>query len=263
MTEAGLARRAAFARELAREAGTLALRYFRREIAYTTEAKALQDFVSAADREVEALIRREIVRAFPGDAMMGEELGGAPGDEMWFVDPIDGTINFVHGVRYWCVSIAFTVAGSRRIGVVYDPSADELFWAVKGEGAWCGSERITVSDCADFEDALIVAGYVHRHPLAHSLELRRALLSAGAAVKDMGAGALMLAHVAAGRYDGFIEPHMHPWDALAGLLLVEEAGGRALPYPGSAPLAGGGRVIATAPDLFQPLVALDDKASRT
>jgi myo-inositol-1(or 4)-monophosphatase len=258
MTEPDLASRAALAKELAREAGRLALRYFRREIAYTTETKAPQDFVSAADREVESLIRRELARAFPGDAMLGEEYGGASGKNMWFVDPIDGTINFVHGVRYWCVSIAFTIAGERQIGVIYDPSLDELFWAVKEGGAWCGNERIAVSHCTTFDRALIVAGYVHRHPLEPSLLLRRALLSAGAAVKDMGAGALMLAHVAAGRYDAFIEPHMHPWDALAGLLLVEEAGGRVLSYPGAAPLSTGGRVVAAAPGVFDALVALDD-----
>lgn len=258
MNAADLAARVDFAKALAREAGALALRYFRREIAFTTEAKALQDYVSAADREVENLIRLGLARAFPGDAMLGEEHGGAAGERMWFVDPIDGTINFVHDVRYWCTSIAFTLAGERRIGVIYDPSLDELFWAVKDGGAWCNERRMSVSACTAVDHALVVAGYVHRHPLEASLLLRRALLSAGAAVKDMGAGALMLAHVAAGRYDAFIEPHMHPWDALAGLLLIEEAGGRVLPYPGAAPLSLGSRVIAAAPGIFDTLVALDD-----
>jgi myo-inositol-1(or 4)-monophosphatase len=253
MTPADLAARLEFAKGLAREAGALAQLYFRRDIAFTAEAKALQDYVSAADREVEALIRRELARAFPGDAMLGEEDGGASGERMWFVDPIDGTINFVHGVRYWCISIAFTVGGERRIGVIYDPSLDELFWTVKGGGAWCNEARIAVSDCAALDHALIVAGYVHRHDLERSLALRRDLLSAGAAVKDMGAGALMLAHVAAGRYDAFIEPHMHPWDALAGLLLVEEAGGRVLPYPGPRGLTVGGAVVAAAPALYDTL----------
>lgn len=262
MTAAELSTRVKFAKRVARDAGALALRYFRREIAFTTEAKALQDYVSAADREVEALVRRELARAFPSDAMLGEEQGGAGGERMWFVDPIDGTINFVHGVRYWCVSIAFTVGGTRQIGVIFDPTQDELFWAVRGDGAWCGDQRIAISSCDSLDRALVVAGYVHRHPLEPSLLLRRALLSAGAAVKDMGAGALMLAHVAAGRYDGFIEPHMHPWDALAGLLLVEEAGGRVVPYPGAARLADGSRVIAAAPGIFDALLALDDAFGR-
>lgn len=256
MTPSDLAARAAFAQELARTAGALATRYFRREIEFEAECKGPQDWVSAADRAVEAHIRAALARAFPGDAMLGEESGGALGDRLWVVDPIDGTLNFVHGVRYWCVSLAFVADGVREIGVIHDPSLDELFWARRGEGAWCGTQRLAVSDCAALDRALVVAGYVPRHPLAAHLATRAALFAAGAAVKDMGAGALMLAHVAAGRYDAFLEPHMHPWDALAGLTLIEEAGGRVLPYPGPGGLAAGGRVIAAAPGLYAALAAL-------
>ncbi len=251
-----IAARVAFARELALEASALALRYFHREIACAPELKGPQDWVSAADRVVEGHIRDALAQAFPGDAMLGEEGGGALGPRLWVVDPIDGTVNFVHGVRYWCISIAFVERGERRIGVIADPSLRELFWAVRGGGAWCGSAPIRVSDCASVDRALIAAGHVPRHPLASHLALRAALLGAGAAVKDMGAGALMLAHVAAGRFDAFVEPHMHPWDALAGLTLIEEAGGRVLPYPGPDGLAAGGRVIAGAPGLFAALAAL-------
>ncbi|MEP7180645.1 MAG: inositol monophosphatase family protein [Betaproteobacteria bacterium] len=254
-----LAARAAVARTLAREAGALGRRYFQRELAFSPQAKGPQDWVSAADLAVEDLIRGELARVFPDDAMLGEEAGisgSGVGDALWAVDPIDGTINFIHGVRYWCVSIAFTVGGVARIGAVYDPSADELFWAVEGGGAWRDDEPIAVSDCRALDRALVAAGYVPRHPLAESLALRAQLLGAGAAVKDMGAGALMLAHVAAGRFDAFLEPHMHPWDALAGLLLVREAGGRTLPYPGHAGLAAGGPVIAAGPGVFDALAAL-------
>ncbi|MBK7081211.1 MAG: inositol monophosphatase [Betaproteobacteria bacterium] len=256
MTPSDLAARAAFAQELARTAGALATRYFRREIEFEAECKGPQDWVSAADRAVEAHIRAALARAFPGDAMLGEESGGALGDRLWVVDPIDGTLNFVHGVRYWCVSLAFVADGVREIGVIHDPSLDELFWARRGEGAWCGTQRLAVSACAALDRALVAAGYVPRHPLAAHLATRAALFAAGAAVKDMGAGALMLAHVAAGRYDAFLEPHMHPWDALAGLTLIEEAGGRVLPYPGPGGLAAGGRVIAAAPGLYAALAAL-------
>ncbi|MBK6337939.1 MAG: inositol monophosphatase [Betaproteobacteria bacterium] len=256
MTPSDLAARAAFAQELARTAGALATRYFRREIEFEAERKGPQDWVSAADRAVEAHIRAALARAFPGDAMLGEESGGALGDRLWVVDPIDGTLNFVHGVRYWCVSLAFVADGVREIGVIHDPSLDELFWARRGEGAWCGTQRLSVSACAALDRALVAAGYVPRHPLAAHLATRAALFAAGAAVKDMGAGALMLAHVAAGRYDAFLEPHMHPWDALAGLTLIEEAGGRVLPYPGPGGLAAGGRVIAATPGLYAALAAL-------
>jgi myo-inositol-1(or 4)-monophosphatase len=253
MTADELRARAEFARRLAREAGALAWRYFRREIAFTTQTKGPQDFVSAADHAVEALIRSRLAEAFPADTILGEEAGGALGAQAWFVDPIDGTINFVHGVRYWCVSIAFLVDGIRRIGVIYDPSHDELFSAIQGAGAFCNDAPIHVSSCTALDSALVCAGYVPRQALDAHLQLKRRLHEAGAAVKDMGAGALMLAHVAAGRFDGYLEPHMHPWDALAGLLLVDAAGGRTRSYPGAGGLAHGGAVVASAPGIYDAL----------
>ena len=244
------------ATELARTAGALALRYFHRDLAYSREAKGPQDWVSEADRAVEALVRDAIEDAFPRDQFYGEESGGSTGGETWLVDPIDGTINFVHGVRYWCISIGFVVDGVREIGIIHDPCADELFVARRGQGAWSGKQRLAISSCRDIANALIAAGYVPRHDLDEHLALRRRMLQAGAALKDMGAGALMLAHVATGRYDGFYEPHMHPWDASAGLLLIEEAGGRVLAYPAANPLALGSRVIAAGPALYDALAGL-------
>jgi myo-inositol-1(or 4)-monophosphatase len=256
MTPREIGARVTIARELAREAGALAYRHFSHEIAFVPEAKGPQDFVSAADRAVEALIRERLEREFPADTVFGEEDGGEIGSHVWVIDPIDGTINFVHGVRYWCISIGFISGGERRIGVIYDPSLDELFWSVRGEGAWCDSTQLHVSPRDRLDRALVAAGHVPRHPLEEHLALKRRLHEAGAAVKDMGAGALMLAHVAAGRFDGFLEPHMHPWDASAGLLLVEEAGGRIHPYPGPGGLAAGGVVIAAARGIFDALQRL-------
>jgi myo-inositol-1(or 4)-monophosphatase len=248
--------RARFAASLAREAGALALRYFHRELAYTAESKGdLQDWVSVADRSVEALCRARLAGAFPDDTMLGEEGGGAITDCTWIIDPIDGTLNFVHGVRYWCVSIVFLHDGVRRIGAVYDPPHDELFFATAGGAAMLNARPMRVSDCATLDRALLLQGYVYRHDLDAHLRLRRELILAGAEVKDHGAGALMLAHVAAGRVDAYLEPHMHPWDASAGLLLVEEAGGRVLPYPGDRGLRAGGAVLASAPALFDRLRA--------
>ncbi len=256
MTAAEIDARARFARSLARGAGALARRYFLRELAFAAQAKGPQDWVSAADHDVEALIRTELAGAFPSDTMLGEEDGGALGTQAWIVDPIDGTINFVHGVRYWCVSLAFLVEGERRIGVIHDPSLDELFSAVRGGGAFCNDSPIHASSCLRVDEALLCAGYVSRHPLSEHHALERRLYEAGAAVKDMGAGALMLAHVAAGRIDAYVEPHMHPWDALAGLLLIEEAGGKTYPYPGPTGLAAGGAVVAAAPGIFDEVLRL-------
>ncbi|MGE5171442.1 MAG: inositol monophosphatase family protein [Rudaea sp.] len=248
--------RVAFAVRLAREAGALALSYFHRDLDYTPESKGdPQDWVSVADRSVEALCRERLAAAFPEDTVFGEEGGGTLGRHAWIIDPIDGTINFVHGVRYWCISIVFVAEGVRRIGVVYDPPHDELFLATAGSGASLNGAPLRVSACTSLDRALVLLGYVYRHDLDAHLALRRKLLQGGAEVKDHGSGALMLAHVAAGRVDAYLEPHMHPWDASAGLLLVEEAGGRVLPYPGARDLREGGAVLASAPALYERLRA--------
>jgi myo-inositol-1(or 4)-monophosphatase len=248
--------RVAFAERLAREAGALALAYFHHDLDYTPESKGdPQDWVSIADRSVEALCRERLAEAFPEDSVFGEEGGGTLGRRAWIIDPIDGTINFVHGVRYWCISIVFVDDGERRIGVVYDPPHDELFLATAGSGATLNGAPLRVSACASLDRALVLLGYVYRHDLDAHLALRRKLLLGGAEVKDHGSGALMLAHVAAGRFDAYLEPHMHPWDASAGLLLVEEAGGRVLPYPGRRELREGGAVLASAPALYDRLRA--------
>lgn len=249
--------RTTFAARLARDAGALGLRYFRRELEYTAHSKGvLQDWVSVADRAVEAYCREQLAAAFPGDTMLGEESGGDLDDRAWIIDPIDGTLNFVHGVRYWCISIAFVAGGSRRIGVVYDPPHDELFIGTAVGGSTLNGTPMRTSDCQRLDRALVVHGYVQRHDLDESLRVRRELLTSGAEVKDHGAGALMLAHVAAGRFDAYVEPHMHPWDASAGLLLVEEAGGRVLDYPGPNGLRNGGAVIASAAGLYDRLRAI-------
>jgi len=264
MRDVRLGEHARFAGALARSAGALAQRYFGGELAFAVESKGeRQDWVSAADRAVEGYIRDAISERFPDDAMLGEEAGGALSDRLWVVDPIDGTLNFVHGMRYWCVSIAYIERGVRRIGAIYDPSLDELFVAVAGHGSRCNDAPIRVSACPSLDDALISQGYVHRHDLDRHLALRGALLSAGAAVKDPGAGALMLAHVASGRFDAFYEPHMHPWDASAGLLLIQEAGGRIAAYPGSNGLVAGGEVLAAAPAIYDRIQELVTASRKT
>ena len=254
MTRAELERRARFAAHLARDAGALALRYFTRELDYAPESKGeKQDWVSAADRSVEAHCRAALAAAFPDDAMFGEESGGTLGERTWIIDPIDGTLNFVHGIRYWCISIVFMSGGVREIGAIYDPPHDELFFGTAGGGATLNGASMHVSDCTSIDRALIMQGYVNRHDLEAHLRLRRELITSGAEVKDSGAGALMLAHVAAGRFDAYLEPHMNPWDAAAGLLLVDEAGGRTLPYPGPHGLRAGGAVLASTPALYDRL----------
>jgi myo-inositol-1(or 4)-monophosphatase len=249
--------------DIARSAGALARNFFAQRETLAVEHKGAQDFVSHADRTVEESIRSKLAAAFPGDAFLGEETAAAfagDPDHVWIVDPIDGTHNFLRGVRYYCVSIAYVENGQREIGAVYDPEHDELFHARRGLGAWCeragGDVRLRVSGCDDLAQAFVCVGHHDRAPDPRVLALRHALMDAGAATRNMGAGALQLAHVAAGRFDGFVEMSLNAWDAMAGLLLVEEAGGYAAPFPGPQGMRVPAPVLACAKGIAEPLTKL-------
>ena len=259
-----LTARYAAAQQVALKAGELARDLFAKRDSLIVENKGAQNFVSRADRSIEEFIASKLAAAFPGDAFLGEESApsfrGMP-EHIWVVDPIDGTHNFLRGLRYYCVSIAYAEAGETELGVVYDPEHDEMFHARRGDGAWrrhAGEQgRIAVSRCSALKDALVGIGHHDRFPEPRHLALRHALMDAGAATRNLGSGALQLAHVAAARLDGFVELSLNAWDALAGLLLVEEAGGHVAPFPGPegwhqpAPVMGCAPGIAGA---LQPLV---------
>jgi myo-inositol-1(or 4)-monophosphatase len=251
------------AQQIAQKAGQLAHRYFVDRDSLAVEAKGAQDYVSHADRAVEELIRAELAHRFPGDAFLGEESAASfagTDDRVWVVDPIDGTHNFLRGARYYCVSIAYQQDGRREIGVVCDPEHDELFHAQRGHGAWVArgdaEQPLHASDCAELARAFVCLGHHDRHPEPRYMILRQALMDHGVAMRNMGAGALQLAHVAAGRYDAFVELSLSPWDALAGLLLVEEAGGVTAPFPGPLGLRGPAPVLACAPGIAAALMPL-------
>ena len=251
------------AQDIARMAGQLAREHFARRETLVVEHKGKQDFVSHADRAVEALIAKHLAGAFPGDTFLGEETAAQfSGDleHVWIVDPIDGTHNFLRGVRYYCVSIAYVENGVPAIGVVYDPEHDELFHARRGDGAWVqrdgNASPLRASSCRKLSDAFVCIGHNDRRPDPAVLALRHALMDAGVATRNMGAGALQLAHVAAGRFDGFVELSLNAWDAMAGLLLVQEAGGYAAPFPGPDGLLVPAPVLACASGIADPLTKL-------
>jgi myo-inositol-1(or 4)-monophosphatase len=251
------------AQEIARKAGELAHDYFSRRGALAVESKGAQDYVSQADRAVETLIRAELAREFPEDAFLGEETAAsfAGGEErIWIVDPIDGTHNFLRGAHYYCVSIAFVAHGRREIGVVFDPEHDELFHARRERGAWRthrgGEDRLRVSDCTSLASAFVCLGHHDRYPEPRVMAIRQALMDAGTAVRSLGAGALQLAHVAAGRYDAFVELSLNAWDAMAGLLLIEEADGFTAPFPGPSGLRTPAPVLGCARGIADPLMRI-------
>lgn len=215
------------AQVVARHAGVMALQLFRRRDQLSVEYKGLQDMVSAADRDVERFIRAQVQAVFPADGFLGEEGGGDRLDAefLWVIDPIDGTACFVNGMHAWCVSIAVLRAGEPVVGVIYDPSANELFHARRGGGAFCDDAPMHVHGGKSLHDGILGVGTSTRVGAAAIVPFIAATLAAGGMFVRNGSGALMIAYVAAGRLLGYFEPHMNAWDALAGLVLVHEAGG--------------------------------------
>ena len=201
--------------------------------------------MSHADRDVENAIRRELAAAFPGDTFLGEEtaaLFNGPVDRCWVVDPIDGTHNFLRGVPYWNVSIGFVADGRTEVGVVYDPPADALYHAPPRRTARSARRPTARTRCArpptrQLAGSYVALGHHDRSFEPRYFEIRRRMMEAGIAMRNFGSGALQLAHVASGRLDGFIELQLSAWDAVAGLLLVEEAGGYHAPFAPPTPTA--------------------------
>ncbi|MGW1443573.1 inositol monophosphatase family protein [Serratia rhizosphaerae] len=228
-SEQDIAARYRFACDVAQQAGRLAYDFYQRRQQLAVEHKGgdLQDVVSQADREVEALTRRLIAQRFPQDDFLGEESGGGHGTApyTWVVDPIDGTACFLNGLHTWCVSIGVIFDGDPVIGVVYDPNHQEMFHARRGGGAFLNHAPISVHPGRSLRDGVMGVGTSHRVTPEEFVPFVSRLLHAGGMFIRSGSGALMTAQVAAGRLIGYYEPHMNAWDSLPGMLLVQEAGG--------------------------------------
>jgi myo-inositol-1(or 4)-monophosphatase len=245
------------AKQIARDAGALAFKHFKARDRLVIESKAtLHDVVSAADREVEELIRYRIAAGFPEDGMLGEEYGlaASSGEYTWVVDPIDGTIPFVAGMPSWCVSIAVLKGDDVVVGVIHAPYVDELYAAARGMGATLNGRRLALDSSLTIRNRTIGFGANHHaSPDVVSGFIRR-LLEAGGNFMRNGSGALTLAYVAAGRLAGYYEPYMHAWDCMAGYCLVKEAGGWHLPFPVAGEgLTKGATVIAAVPGAIDDL----------
>lgn len=248
------------AARICREAGDAALAFFRDRAKLTIDRKGHQDWVTAADRSVETLIRERLAAAFPGDTIVGEEHGEAPGqtDFTWVIDPIDGTANFVNGIPLWCIVLAGVFRGETQMAVIHDPNANETFIAEQGQGATLNGRQIQVAIDTPLDAGTISVGYSNRADPHRLLPVLGDLLDHGAMFHRNASGALTLAYVAAGRLLGFLEEHMNAWDCLAGQLLITEAGGRTEKHNADTVIAEGARVIAAAPQVFDTLVDICD-----
>ncbi len=236
-----------FAKTTARRAGELVRS--RVGARQNVEHKGAIDLVTDTDRAAEELIVRAIVDRFPEHTIVAEERKDRKKSPIhsWYIDPIDGTTNFSHGYPVFCVSIAYEEKHKLVLGVVYDPMRDEMFYAARGRGAYLDDGKIAVSTTDDLDKSLLSTGFpynVRKEPDRVVREFTAFLLSAQAVRRD-GAAALDMCYLACGRFDGFWERDLSPWDTAAGQVIVEEAGGIITDFRGKPFRAGGKTILAT------------------
>jgi myo-inositol-1(or 4)-monophosphatase len=224
---------------IARHAGSILLKNLRQPIARTIKTSDI-DFVTAADKESEAYIVGELTRLYPTHHIVGEEGGGtganvADADYLWFVDPLDGTVNFASGIPHFAVSIALTDKNRKPLlGVVYDPNRDECFTGIHGQGSFLNGERLQVTTTTDLSQAILASGFAYdrRTNPDNNVAQWGAFINRVRDLRRYGSAALDLSYVACARFDGYWERSLNPWDTLAGMVILREAGGIVSDYNG-------------------------------
>lgn len=247
----------------AKRAGKLLLEWGAGRRAVTL--KGAIDLVTEADRRSEAAITEALSRAFPDHSILAEEgtlvKGAAP--YRWIIDPLDGTTNFAHGLPVFCVAIGLEAEGELVLGVAYDPSRDELFVAKRGHGAFLNGKPLRVSPAPSLNESLLATGFsydIREHP-RNNLPEYGAFSLRCRGVRRMGSAILDLAYVAAGRLDGYWEMRLGPWDLAAGVVMVEEAGGRATALDGKPFDLARGEVLASNGKIHQEMLDVLIRAS--
>jgi myo-inositol-1(or 4)-monophosphatase len=228
-------------------------------------SKGRNQLVTQVDNEAEAAILDVLLKAYPDHSVLAEESGAQSGnDYTWIIDPLDGTTNFIHGYPQFGVSIAVTHQGRIEHGLVFDPLRDELFTASRGEGARLNDRRIRVNHTRYLNHALLGTGFPGHdiEKIDPWLKTFRALLPKTAGIRRSGAACLDLAHVAAGRFDGFWEMGLAPWDMAAGILLVRESGGLVADFEGGQQFFESGNIVAANSELFNELLLVVHDRSR-
>ncbi len=250
----------------ARKAGELIERSFERLDLLAIEKKGTNDFVTEMDKAAEKEIIYHLRKAYPDHSIRGEEGGlqeGTRPDYEWVIDPIDGTTNFIHGMPHFAISIACVIKGQISHGVVLDPIKREEFTASRGRGAMLNGRRIRVSPRRGLDGALIGTGIpFNGYALEHIepyLACLKEIAGQTAGIRRPGSAALDLAYVAAGRFDGFWEMNLKPWDVAAGILLVKEAGGLLSDFKGGANYFEQGNLVCGTPKVFKPILQIVQK----
>jgi myo-inositol-1(or 4)-monophosphatase len=253
MTDAEIELRFLVALGLAQEAGWLAMSYVNNRERMGIRMKGTQDFLTEADGAVEAMLRERLACLFPDDGFFGEEGGGEGAENLWIVDPIDGTANFARGDRQWCISIGFAHKLKPVIGVIHAPMLGETFAARSGAGATLNGQPIKVANTAHLNSASVEIGWSSRLPFADYVNLVAKVGGLGAAAKRSASGALGMAWVAAGRTDGYLELHINSWDVAAGIVIAAEAGCVVNDFFANDGLCNGNYILAAVPTFASAL----------
>jgi myo-inositol-1(or 4)-monophosphatase len=249
-----------FAIRTAQAAGRILMRGLGSGMRVEHKARVI-DLVTEFDRRSDRYILGRIRKAYPGHRILSEESGriGAGDEPIWLVDPLDGTTNFAHGLPIFSISIALRREGRTVLGVVYDPTRKECFWGERGKGAYRGTARLRVSETAELADSLLVTGFSYDawtnpdNNLNHFGDFSRRCQG----VRRLGSAALDLCYLAAGRFDGYWEMRLAPWDVAAGGLIAEEAGARVTAMDGQSEYFGEpSSVIAANPLLHEQMVTV-------
>lgn len=247
---------------IAQAGAQTALHHFIHRDSLNIESKGSQDWVSNADRQVELEVRQAIAAKFPDDTIIGEEHDDKKGSSpfTWVIDPIDGTTSFVNAIPGWCVVLACVVDNKTVFGVIVDPIAQETFSACDGVAANINGSPMTISAAQTLQDGSVAVGHSARFDHQLTLNFLSAFMAQGGIYYRIGSGALMLAYVASGRLLGYVEPHMYAWDCLAGLYMIERAGGTVQAFDHATMLSTGGRVVAAAPKVYPAIVKMSDES---
>lgn len=242
----------------ARNASKIILRMIGHVDSYNINEKQRNDFVTEVDKLAEAEIIKTLKKTYPEHTIVAEESGTIAGDEnyVWIIDPLDGTTNYIHGIPHYAISIAMKYKNKLEHGVIFDPIRNEFFTASRGEGARLNDRRIRVSQQIRLEKSLLGTGFPFKNPDAVNpyLRLFEALLPQAGGLRRAGSAALDLAYVAAGRFDGFWEFFLSPWDMAAGALLIKEAGGLVGDIEGGENYLETGNIVAGNPKIFKALL---------
>jgi myo-inositol-1(or 4)-monophosphatase len=245
------------ATKAARRAGDIIMRGLDRLDTVTITEKQPNDFVTDVDQRAEQTIINIIRQSYPNHGILAEESGNSEtsDDYLWIIDPLDGTRNFIHGLPHFCVSIAVKFKGRIEIGLVYDPVRQEIFTASRGEGAKLNDRRIRVSDRTELNGAFLATGFPARTQSNSDKQLTilKTLNQESVDLRQPGSAALDLAYVAAGRFDGYWEFDLCPWDIAAGILLVKEAGGLVTDIQGQEDYFNNGSVVAANAKLIKKM----------